>query len=124
MTAIMACFVLMLALQLITPFWWWIMVVPFVYGVWKSRSVWESARVGMISAGALWFAMVMWQWLSGGQQLAERVSKMLGMSSVALMFVLTVAVAVLAAGMAGVGGYFLKPFGRIIENRGGGGVRS
>lgn len=124
MIGIIVCFTLMLALHLLTPYWWWVMVVPFVYGLWKSRSAWESARVGMISAGALWLAMSLWQWFNGGQQLALRMSGMLGMSSGAVMVLLTTVVAVIAAGAAGAGGCFLKPIGRVIENRGGEGVGS
>lgn len=124
MMAVAICFVLMLALQLATPFWWWIMVVPFVYGLWKSRSAWEGARVGMISAGALWLFMSLWQWLNGGQQLVLRMSGMLGLSSGVMMVLITTAVAAIAAGVAGASGYFLKPAGRLIENRGDGGVDS
>lgn len=124
MMAIAICFVLMLALELATPFWWWVMLVPFGFGLWKSRSAWESARVGMISAGALWLAMSLWQWLNGGQQLALRMSGMLGRSSGAVMVLLTTAVAAIAAGVAGACGYSLKSIGRIIENRGAAGVGS
>lgn len=122
--AIVICFVLMLALQLATPFWWWVMLVPFGFGLWKSRSAWESARVGMISAGALWLAMSLWQWLNGGQQLALRMSGMLGLSSGAVMVVMTTVVAATVAGVTGACGYSLKSVGRTIESRGVGGVGS
>ncbi len=108
MTAVATCFVLMLALQLATPFWWWIMVVPFGYGLWKSRSAWESARVGMISAGALWLVMSLYQYATGGEQIAARVGGMLGMPNGALMIALTTALAVLAAGVSANCGFTLR----------------
>ncbi len=118
------CFGLMLTLQLATPFWWWVMLVPFGYGIWKSRSAWEGARVGMFSAGALWLLMSLYQYATGGQQIATRAGGMLGMPSGALLIVLTAALAMIAAGVAGISGYLLKPVGRIIENRGAAGVDS
>ncbi len=117
MIAVAICFVLMAALQFATPYWWWIMIVPFGYGLWLSRSAWQSARVGMCSAGALWLAMSLWQWFSGGERLAERVSEMLGMSNDALMIALSTVTAALAAGVAGACGYFIKTIARISETR-------
>ncbi len=107
MIASAICFVLMLALQLVTPFWWWIMAVPLVYGMWKSRSAWEGVRTGMFSAGALWLVMSLYQWLFGGQQIAERMSAMLGASQGWLMIFITTLLAALSAGVAGSSGYGL-----------------
>lgn len=112
MTAIIICFLLMLALQLTTPFWWWVMLVPFGYGLWQSRSAWQSTRVGMCSAGALWLALSLWQWFAGGAQLADRVSGMLGISNGALMIALSTVTAVIAAGVAGGSGHVLRKIGK------------
>ena len=117
MIAVAICLVLMTALQFATPYWWWIMIVPFGYGLWQSRSAWQSARVGMCSAGALWLAMSLWQWFSGGERLAERASGMLGLSNGALLIALSIVTAVIAAGVAGAGGYFIKTTARISETR-------
>lgn len=107
MMAVAICFVLMLALQLATPFWWWIMVVPFVYGLWKSRSAWEGARVGMISAGALWLVMSLYQYATGAQQIAARVGGMLGMPHGAMMIALTTVLAMITAGVSASSGFLL-----------------
>ncbi|NUO80674.1 hypothetical protein HUU05_11390 [candidate division KSB1 bacterium] len=108
MIAIIACFALMLALQLVTPFWWWIMAVPFVYGVWKSRSAWDSARVGMISAASLWLLTSVYQWWFGGREIAERMGAMLGVPQGGLMILITALLAALTAGAVGSSGYALQ----------------
>ncbi len=108
MIATLICFVLMLALQFATPFWWWIMAVPFVYGLWKSRSAWESARTGMISAGGLWLLMSLYQYGMDEQFVAARVGGMLGLPHGGLMIVLTTALAMMAAGVSASSGYLLS----------------
>lgn len=108
MIAVTICFVLMLTLQLLTPFWWWIMAVPLVYGLWKGRSAGESARTGMISAGALWLVMSLYQYATGAQQIAARVGGMLGMPHGAMMIALATALAVIAAGVSASSGFLLR----------------
>ncbi|MDZ7297205.1 MAG: hypothetical protein ONB49_13655 [candidate division KSB1 bacterium] len=108
----MICLLLMLLLQLLTPFWWWIMLVPLVYGMWAARSVWHGMGVGMVSAGSLWLGASLYNWLSSGQFIADRVAAMLGAgfgwNSVGLLFVLTALVAMVPAGLAGATGYWYR----------------
>ena len=32
MIAMLVCLLAMLALQILTPYWWWVMIVPFAFG--------------------------------------------------------------------------------------------
>ncbi len=108
MIAILVCFLLMLALHLLTPFWWWIMLVPFLFGFLKAESNRESLKVGVISAGALWFLMSGYQWVAGGEDISQRVIAMMGLESSGILVLATTFVAMLVAGSATCSGYFLK----------------
>jgi hypothetical protein len=50
MTAILVLLLAMLALQFLTPFWWWIMIVPFAYGAAAGRSGWKALGTGFFAA--------------------------------------------------------------------------
>ena len=106
--AVAVCFVLMLALQFATSAWWWIMVVPLGYGLWQGRTAWQSARVGMMSAGALWLLWSGYQYANGARLVAARVGAMLTLPHGAWLILLTTLVAVLAAGVAASSGYLLR----------------
>lgn len=98
----------MLFLQLLTPFWWWIMMVPFLYGIVKARSGWKGFGVGMASAGLLWLFGSLYYWLTGGGTIAQRVAIMMKLGSPLLLIAAITLVAVLAGGFAGNSGYFLR----------------
>lgn len=112
MKGVALCLAIMLMLQLFTPFWWWIMLVPLGFGMWAARSVWHGMAVGMVSAGSLWLGASLYYWLTSGQFIADRVATMLGAgrgwNSVVLLFVLTALVAVLPAGLSGATGYWYR----------------
>jgi len=112
MKGVAVCLAIMLMLQLFTPFWWWIMLVPLGFGMLAARSVWHGMAVGMLSAGSLWLGASLYNWLSSGQFIVERVAAMLGaglgLNSVAMLFVLTALVAVVPAGLSGATGYWYR----------------
>lgn len=108
MIAVLVCFLLMLVLQLATPFWWWIMIVPFFYGASKARSMRESVKIGMISAAALWLVMSGYQWLAGSGDVSQRVIAMVGWESSGILVIITTLVAALASGSAACSGYCLR----------------
>lgn len=105
MIALGICLALMLGLSLMMAAWWWIMVVPFVYFLWKGREVGISAGVGAGSAGILWLGSCLWMWIMGGADLiAPRVAQAVGADSPVFLLVLTVALATVAGGVAGAAG--------------------
>lgn len=110
MKGIGICFATMLILQLATPFWWWIMLVPFLFGLLGAHSAWHGARTGMLSAGLLWLLAGLFYWLTASQIITARVAKMLGerfeIESVILIFVLTAMVAALAGGASAATGFW------------------
>jgi len=54
MKGTLLCLGALLILQILTPFWWWILLVPFVYGGAFAETGWNGFRTGMLSAGLLW----------------------------------------------------------------------
>jgi hypothetical protein len=54
MIAALVCLLVMLVLELLTPYWWWVMIVPFAYGAGAARTGWRAFRTGLFAAGLLW----------------------------------------------------------------------
>ena len=108
MMGIVICIVAILVFEILTPFWWWIMVVPFVYSLLRARSGWGGFRVGMFSAGLLWLAGSVYMYFTGGRIIAGRVAQMFNLGISWLMILLTTVIAAVAAGFAGLAGYHLR----------------
>jgi hypothetical protein len=104
MREILICLLVMLVLQLATPFWWWVMVVPFVAGA-AARSGRKALRTGFLSAGALWLGAGFYYYLTGGGLIATRMAAMLRIGHPVLLVPVTGLVAGVAAGLAGYAGY-------------------
>lgn len=121
MKGLAICFIVMLILQLATPFWWWIMLVPFLFGMLGATSAWQSARTGMFSAGFLWLLAGLFYWLTASQIITMRVAKMLGerfeVESVILVFALTTMVAALAGGVSAATGFWGRELFAMKTNR-------
>ena len=66
--------ILMLILHLTTPFWWWIMVVPFLYGLIRSRSALHAFSTGLGSAGLLWLGASIYLYNTGSALIAEKIA--------------------------------------------------
>jgi hypothetical protein len=99
------CLVSMLILQLMTPYWWWVMIVPFAYGAAAARSGWRAFRTGLLSAGLLWLGASVYLYVSGSDLIATRMAAMFGLGRSWLMIVLTAVIAAVAAALSGYAGY-------------------
>ena len=102
------CFVAIGLLQWLTPYWWWIMVVPFIWTLMQGKSFRGSFLVGALSAGLLWLIAASWQWSRSAHIVADRVADMLTVGSSMTLIFLTFVFAFLAAGFAGGSGYLLQ----------------
>jgi hypothetical protein len=102
------CLVAMVVAQLVTPYWWWIMLVPFFYGLVMERSGWRALAVGMISAGFLWLVASLYYWAFGGGIIAERITNMAGLSTPLLLVAASTVVALVVGGISAAAGYFLR----------------
>jgi hypothetical protein len=108
MTAILVCMAVILGLQLLTPFWWWVMIVPFVYGAAAARSGWAAFRAGFIAAGLVWLGGSAYSYLFDGRIVAEKMAAMFGLGRPGLMIAATALVAAVTAGAAGLAGYVVR----------------
>lgn len=105
MTAILVCFIAMLGLQLMTAFWWWVMIVPFAYGAAAARSGWKAIGTGFSAAGLLWLGSSLFLYLTGSGLIATRMARMFGLGNSWLMVFVTALIAAVAAGVSGYAGY-------------------
>jgi len=108
MVDILICFVIMLLLQLLTPFWFWIMVVPFGYNLFRVRSAGKGFGIGAISAGLLWLLSSLYFWLSGGKLIVQRVANIMQTGNSLIMILAATIIATVAGGVAGLSGTLLK----------------
>ncbi len=102
------CILIMLALQLLTPHWWWIMVVPLLYGLIKADSGAKAFLVGMASSALLWLCASYLFWKTGGGLIAQRMSAVLGIEQAGYLIAATVALALLSGGFSAGAGFYLK----------------
>jgi hypothetical protein len=107
MTATLVCLAAMLALQLLTPYWWWVMIVPFAYGA-AAKSGGKAFRTGLLSAGLLWLGAGVYYYLSGGGLIAKRMAAMFKLGEPWLMVLATGAIAAVAAALSGYAGYAVR----------------
>lgn len=105
---VIPCFLIILVLQILTPFWWWIMVIPFLFTLFLAKSGWDGLRLGVFSAGLLWLFVSLYYWLTSSQIIASRVAEMIGIGISWVMVVLTFLVAAIASGFAGMTGFYLQ----------------
>jgi len=118
MIAILVCLLAMLALQLITPYWWWVMIVPFAFGAAVARSGWRAIRTGLCAAGLLWLGAGTYFYLTGSHLIATRIARMFGLGTAWPMIAVTALVAALAAGVSGYAGYATRQVFRKPQKKG------
>ncbi len=108
MTAVLICLLAMLALQLLTPYWWWVMIVPFAFGAAAAQSGWKAFRTGFCAAGLLWLGTSLFLYLTGSGLIASRMARMFGLGRSWLMIPVTALIAAAAAGVSGYAGYAVR----------------
>lgn len=108
MIAVAVCLLVMLALQTLTPFWWWIMIVAFAHGAAVAKSGRNAFRTGFFAAGLLWLGAGLYLLLTGSALIAGRMAGMFGLGSPWLMVPATALVAALAGAVAGYAGYAVR----------------
>jgi hypothetical protein len=108
MIAVLICLLVMLVLQILTPYWWWVMIVPFAYGAAAAKSGGKALRTGLLSAGLLWLGSSLYFFLGGSRLIAARMAKMFGLGGSWLMILVTAVIAAVAAGFSGYAGYAVR----------------
>jgi hypothetical protein len=105
---IAVCGVLILVLQVTTPYWWWVQAIPLVYGLVRAKTGWEGFGVGAGSAGLLWLLAGAFSFVTGGGIVAARMGRMAGGVPSWSLLIATALVAALAGGLAGAAGCLFR----------------
>jgi len=105
MMSFIICLIVLLILHLLTPFWWWVMAVPFLYGLLFGRSAQRSFWTGGLAAGLLWLGAATYFHLTGSALIARRIAMMMNLGSSWLMVLAAGLLAAVAAGIAGLAGH-------------------
>ena len=108
MIAVVACLLVMLALQLLTPYWWWTMIVPFAFGAATAKSWGRALGTGFLAAGLLWLGGAGYSYLTGSRIIAARMAGLFGLGRSWLMILLTGFLAAVAAAVSGYAGYAVQ----------------
>ena len=108
MMAVLICLLAMLVLHILTPFWWWLMIVPFAYGAAAAKSGGKALRTGFLSAGLLWLGSSVYFYLTGSGIITARVAKMFGLPASWPMMLITALIAGIAAAFSGYAGYAVR----------------
>jgi hypothetical protein len=103
--------------QLVTPYWWWIMVVPFGIGLAYPMSAWQAVRAGAFSSGGVWFVSAGILLLTNSQIIASRIALMMNLGSGWMVLLVTVGVAALVGGVSGSAGQALR--GTVLRKKSG-----
>ena len=106
--ATLLCLLAMLVLQLLTPYWWWVTIVPFAYGAAAARSGGKALWTGFSAAGLLWLGGSLYFYLTGSGLIAARIAAMFKLGRSWFLVLATGLVAALAAGLSGYAGYAVK----------------
>jgi hypothetical protein len=104
---IIGCILIMFFLQMATPFWWWIMVVPFVYGTALAPTALRGLAVGILSSGLLWTAGALFYFCSGGGIITGRMSAMIS-APVWLIITAIILIGAVSGGLSALCGYYLR----------------
>ncbi len=108
MIAVLACLLVMLVLEVLTSFWWWVMIVPFAYGAAAAKSGWRAIGTGAVAAGLLWLGGAVYFYATGSRIIAGRMAAMFGVGKAWPMIPATALVAAVAAAFSGYAGYAVR----------------
>ena len=98
----------MLILLWVAPFWWWVMLVPFVYMSLRGESAWGAAFMGASSAAIVWLAGGLYLRLAGTDGIIPRVQSMVYDEVPFLLLTAAVILAFIAGGVAALAGCLLR----------------
>ncbi len=80
-TAILICAALILGANLVSPYWWWVMLIPGLFGLVIGPRIGKGFVVGAIAGGGVWLLASLYFWQFGGQIIAMRVAALFQVGS-------------------------------------------
>jgi hypothetical protein len=111
MIALAASAAVLLVLQIGTPFWWWVVAVPFVYGLVFVKKNGRAFGGGMLIGAIVWGGAGLYFYIASGRLIAGRMAGMFRIGPGWLMIFATALLGALVAGLAAFAGRSLRPPG-------------
>lgn len=108
MIALGLSLLVMLAFEIATGRWWWIMIVAFANGAALARSGGRALWTGGLAAGLLWAGAAAYFYLDGGRIITARMARLFGLGGPWTMIAAATLVATAAAGISGYAGYAVR----------------
>ena len=108
MSGMILVFLVLFVLQATTGYWWWVLVVPFLCGAFRSKSSGACLRSSALGAGLLWLIGGVFALLTDSYQIAAKVATMGGIGSPLLAVAIAALVAALAGSVAGLTGFQVR----------------
>lgn len=108
MISILATLVLVFIFQVLFYSWWWAMIIPLILGFFEKDSVARASVGSGLGVFILWAGMSIFQWLTGGEIIVERITEVMGVSYGFVLVLATSIVGFLVAALAGYAGFSLR----------------
>ncbi len=105
---IFICMLIISLLQTLTPYWWWIIIVPFIYGLIKIQSASKGLLVSIISSGLSWLFYCLYYLLFGNNNIIKKVAIMMKLNTPLLIIIIIALITILATGIAEYCGYCMR----------------
>jgi hypothetical protein len=88
----------------VTPYWWWILVVPFGMALSRPMTGWEAFRMGSCSAGVVWLIGAGMAFATTSQIIAWRMASMFQLGNGWVVLAVTALLAMILGGISGAAG--------------------
>lgn len=105
---ILLCMVVTLVLQLLTPIWWWAMVIPAGCMLLRESVIKRGFLTGALSIGLLWLFAGIYFYATGAEHVVVRVAMISGLESPLIVFAETFIIAGAAGGCGGALGSLIR----------------
>jgi hypothetical protein len=109
MIQVLALTIVLFGLSAGMPNWYWVMLVPFGWGMGTSGRNWTAAWKGALAGAMVWGGWSVWLWQWGGADIiAVRVGQALKLGSPVFVVATTAFIAAVAAGIAAAAGSSIR----------------
>ncbi len=102
---IISAIILSMILQISSDLWYWVMVVPFVFAVFREMNMRDSILFGVIVSAASWGGYAIF---ISTPEITEKVTAMMGLGSSYLLILATTIIAAIAGFVGGVSGNLMR----------------
>lgn len=95
------------AAHIFTPFWWWILPLPFIYGALKPSGGFKAFAAGGFSSSLVWLAAAFY-YAQEASILMPRIDTLVGAQATGLQFIAVGLLALVCGGVSCACGFYLR----------------